>query len=62
MGLVLPLQHSRQMKLSKDNSTKAKAKDGEEETKVKYNNDIRDIRSVKQLDKLMLDFDSPRLK
>jgi hypothetical protein len=50
------------MKLSKDNSTKAKAKDGEEETKVKYNNDIRDIRSVKQLDKLMLDFDSPRLK
>jgi Leucine-rich repeat (LRR) protein len=26
------------------------------------NNDIRDIRSIRQLDKVNLDFDSPRLK
>jgi len=28
----------------------------------KKNNDIRDIRSIKQLEKVYLDFDSPRLK
>jgi hypothetical protein len=37
----------------------ALAKD--EEPKIKYNNDIRDIRSIKQLEKVLLDFDSPRL-
>lgn len=30
--------------------------------KIIYNNDIRDIRSLRQLEKVMLDFDSPRLK
>ena len=34
----------------------------EEENKIKRNNDIRDIRNVKQLEKVNLDFDSPRLK
>lgn len=34
----------------------------EEENKIKLNNDIRDIRNVKQLEKVNLDFDSPRLK
>lgn len=34
----------------------------EEENKIKLNNDIRDIRSIKQLEKVNLDFDSPRLK
>lgn len=30
--------------------------------KIKYNNDIRDIRNVRQLEKVNLDFDSPRLR
>jgi hypothetical protein len=34
----------------------------EEENRVKLNNDIRDIRSIKQLEKVNLDFDSPRLQ
>jgi hypothetical protein len=34
----------------------------DEEPKIKYNNDIRDIRSLRQLEKVSLDFDSPRLK
>jgi hypothetical protein len=34
----------------------------EEKPKIKYNNDIRDIRSLRQLDRVNLDFDSPRLK
>lgn len=34
----------------------------DEEPKIKYNNDIRDIRSLRQLEKVNLDFDSPRLK
>lgn len=33
-----------------------------EEPKIKYNNDIRDIRSIKQLEKINLDCESPRLK
>lgn len=33
-----------------------------EEPKIKLNNNIRDIRSVKQLEKVNLDFESPRLK
>jgi len=33
-----------------------------EEPKIKYNNDIKDIRTMRQLEKVMLDFDSPRLK
>ena len=33
-----------------------------EEPKIKYNNDIKDIRTLRQLEKVMLDFDSPRLK
>ena len=33
-----------------------------EEPKIKYNNDIRDIRSMKQLEKVNLDCESPRLK
>ena len=34
----------------------------ESKTKVKYNNNIKDIRSVRQLERVNLDFDSPRLK
>lgn len=34
----------------------------DEKPKIKYNNDIRDIRSLRQLEKVMLDFESPRLK
>lgn len=33
-----------------------------EEPKIKYNNDIKDIRNFRQLEKVMLDFDSPRMK
>ena len=39
--------------------------EGEEDDgkpKIKYNNDIRDIRNVRQLERVNLDFDSPRLK
>jgi hypothetical protein len=35
--------------------------DDDGKPKIKYNNDIRDIRSIKQLEKVLLDFDSPRL-
>jgi hypothetical protein len=31
-------------------------------SRIKFSNDIRDIRSIKQLEKVLLDFDSPRLK
>ena len=34
----------------------------QDENKIKLNNDIRDIRSIRQIDKVHLDFDSPRLK
>ena len=34
----------------------------EEAKRSKLNNDIKDIRSVKMLDKVFLDFDSPRLR
>ena len=34
----------------------------EDGPKIKLNNDIRDIRNPKQLEKVFLDFDSPRLK
>lgn len=34
----------------------------EEEPKIKYNNDIGDIRTLRQLDKVNLNFESPRLK
>lgn len=34
----------------------------DEEPKIKYNNDIRDIRSLRQLERVNLDFDSPRLR
>ena len=33
-----------------------------EEPKIKKNNNIRDIRSLKQLEKVNLDFDSPKLR
>ena len=39
-----------------------KALEEEEENKIKLNNDIRDIRSIRQLEKVNLDFESPRLK
>ena len=29
---------------------------------IKYNNNIKEIRSLKQLDRVNLDFDSPRMK
>jgi len=34
----------------------------EEKEKPKFNNDIKEIRTLKHLDKINLDFDSPRLK
>ena len=34
----------------------------DEKTRIKKNNDIREIRTLKQLEKVNLDFDSPRLK
>lgn len=34
----------------------------DEKPKIKLNNDIRDIRSLRQLERVNLDFDSPRLK
>lgn len=37
-------------------------KDTAEEEKIKYNNDIGDIRTMRQLEKVNLDFESPRLK
>jgi hypothetical protein len=40
----------------------AEAFEDDGKPKIKYNNDIRDIRSIKQLEKVLLDFDSPRLK
>ena len=36
--------------------------DDDDAPKIKYNNDIRDIRSLRQLEKVNLDCDSPRLK
>ena len=48
----------------KDESTAAdtEAHDDSVEKKKKLNNDIRDIRSLRQLERVHLDFDSPRLK
>ena len=34
----------------------------DEKPKIKLNNDIRDIRSLRQLERVNLDFDSPRHK
>ena len=34
----------------------------DEKSRIKKNNDIREIRTLKQLEKVNLDFDSPRLK
>ena len=34
----------------------------DEKPKIKYNNDIRDIRSLRQLERVNLDFESPRMK
>lgn len=34
----------------------------DEEPKIKYNNNIKDIRTIKQLEKVNLDFESPKLK
>lgn len=42
------------------NSTSKKER--ETDKKMNKNNDIKDLRHVKQLDKVNLDFDSPRLK
>lgn len=36
--------------------------DDDKKDKIKYNNNIREIRSINQLDKVNLDFESPRLK
>ena len=36
--------------------------EAEEANRIKLNNDIKDIRNVKQLERVNLDFDSPRLK
>lgn len=33
-----------------------------EEKKDKKNNDLRDIRTIRQLDRVNLDFESPRLR
>ena len=49
-----------QERLEKEKRDK-EAEEEEELKKSKLNNDIKDIRSVKQLDKVFLDFDSPRL-
>ena len=48
-------------RLDKEKKDKEKA-DEEEEDKIKLNNDIKDIRGVRHLEKVHLDFDSPRLK
>ena len=34
----------------------------DEKPKIKYNNDILDIRSLRQLERVNLDFESPRMK
>ena len=44
-----------------DKEKRDKELEEEEENKVKLNNDIKDIRTIKQLEKVNLDFDSPRL-
>lgn len=59
-------EKKRQEKLEQERLEKEKRdkelEEEEEAKKSKLNNDIKDIRSVKQLDKVFLDFDSPRLK
>lgn len=42
-------------------SDKDGLKDEKKEKKIKLNNDIKDIRSIRQLDKVNLNYDSPRL-
>lgn len=44
------------------NKKEADAVGEEEKPKIKLNNDIRDIRSLRQLERVNLDYDSPRLK
>ena len=39
-----------------------RAHDEDKRDKVKFNNNIREIRTIGQLDKVNLDFESPRLK
>jgi hypothetical protein len=43
-------------------SKKVKEEDKKDENEIKLNNDIRDIRTLRQLDRVNLDYDSPRLK
>ena len=45
----------------KEKEKRDKELEEEEENKIKLNNDIKDIRTIKQLEKVNLDFDSPRL-
>ena len=59
--MVKPSAQASSMRLA-GAGTSALEGEGSEEPKIKYNNNIRDIRSLKQLEKVNLDFDSPRLK
>ena len=43
-------------------SKKVKEEDKKDENEIKFNNDIRDIRTLRQLERVNLDYDSPRLK
>lgn len=52
---------NKQRSVNPDQKEEGKAEE-DEEPKIKYNNDIRDIRSLRQLERVNLDFDSPRLK
>jgi hypothetical protein len=46
----------------KNSNIKPTDEEEQEEKKKKKNNDIREIRTIRQLEKVNLDFDSPRLK
>ena len=65
---MLTAKEQRREKKAKDQERAEKEKkdkekeDEEEENKIKLNNDIKDIRNVRMLDKVFLDFDSPRLQ
>lgn len=50
------------MQQSTNEKTAIFTDDDKKDKGPKLNNDIRDIRSLRQLEKVNLDFDSPRLK
>lgn len=51
----------RENKAAAEAAKRARKDEDDDEPEVKYNNDIPNIRTMRQLDKVNLDFESPRL-